>query len=189
MFNSISWQEFLSAIGIIVAGYYVITTLLLYGEEIKFIFAQRRPNVTETDSNDEQNDSNESIDLMGSVKYETQVNVPHEKVVETDDINAQPLDEVEDAMDGVIISTPDVLIAKSVAELLLEVKTIITELSHGSREEITSIYRSLLQRYPQLSGSNYQEEINLFIHDSFSTNTSHGFTLDEIKSWWNEDNK
>jgi len=189
MFNLISWQEFLSAIGIIVGGYYAITTLLLYSEEIKFIFNQRQAKVIETDANDDQNDSNESIDLMGSVKYETQVNVPHEKVVESNEINAQPLKEIEDAIDSAVVNTPDVLIAKSVAELLREVKTIITELSQGSREEVTSIYRSLLQRYPQLSGTNYQDEISLFIYESFLTNDSHSFRLDEIKSWWNEDNE
>ena len=189
MFNSISWQEFLSAIGIVVAGYYAISTLLLYSEEIKFIFNQRQAKVIETDANDDQNDSNESIDLMGSVKYETSVNVPHEKVVESNEINAQPLKEIEDAIDSVMVNTPDVLIAKSVAELLREIKTVIAELSQGSPEEITSIYRSLLQRYPQLTGTNYQDEISLFIYDSFSTEISHGFTLDEIKSWWNEDNK
>lgn len=173
----------------VVVGYYVITALLLYSEEIKFIFSQSQPKVIEVDVNDIQTHSNESKNLMGSVKYETQVNVPHENVVESNEINAQPPKEIEDAMDGVTINTPDVLIAKSVAELLREIKTVITELSQGSREEITSIYRSLLKRYPQLIGTNYQDEISLFIHDSFSANTSHGFTPDEIKSWWNEDNK
>ena len=189
MFNSISWQEFLSAISLIVGGYYAITTLLLYSEEIKSIFKQKQRKSIEADTSDDQNDLNESIDLMGSVKYETAVNVPHEKVVESEEINAQPLKEEEDAIDEVIVNTPDVLIAKSVAELLREVKTIITELSQGSREEIASIYHSLLQRYPQLTGTNYQEEISLFINDSLSTNTPHSFTLDEIKSWWTEDNE
>lgn len=189
MFNSISWEEFLSAIGVIVGGYYAITTLLLYSEEIKSIFSQRQRKVIGNDTSDDQNDSNESIDLMGSVKYETAVNVPHEKVVESEEINAQPLKEIEDAIDEVIVNTPDVLIAKSVAELLREIRAVITELSQGSREEIISIYQSLLQRYPQLTGTNYQEEISQFIYDSLSTNTTHSFTLDEIKSWWTEDNE
>ncbi|HEU5289428.1 MAG TPA: hypothetical protein VFU05_02220 [Cyclobacteriaceae bacterium] len=188
LFTGISWQEFLSAIGVIVGGYYAITTLLLYSEEIKSIFNQSQRKVIEADAHDDQNDSNESIDLMGSVKYETAVNVPHEKVVDSEEINAQPLTEIEDAIDDVIVNTPDVLIAKSVAELLREIKTIITELSQGSREEIASIYCSLLQHYPQLTGTTYQDEISQFIHDSLSTNTSHAFTLNEIKSWWAEDN-
>jgi hypothetical protein len=189
MFNSISWQEFLSAISVIVVGYYSITTLLLYSEEIKSIFKQKQRKNIETDAGDDQNDSNESIDLMGSVKYETAVNVPHEKVVESEEINAQPLKEIEDVIDEVIVDTPDVLIARSVGELLREIKTVITELSEGSREEIASIYHSLLQRYSQLVGTNYQEEISLFINDSLTTNTSHSFTLDEIKSWWTGGNE
>jgi hypothetical protein len=189
MFNSISWQEFLSAISVIVGGYYVITALLLYSEEIKSIFSQRQRKAIETDASDDQNDSNESIDLMGTIKYETSVNVPHEKSVESEEINIQPLKEVEEPIDQITAISPDVLITKSVAALLREIKTIATELSQGSREEITSIYRSLLQNYPHLIGTNYQEEISLFIKDSLSTNATHSFTLDEIKSWWKETNE
>lgn len=189
LFTGISWQEFLSAIGIIVGGYYAISTLLLYSEEIKSIFNQSQRKVIDADAYDDQNGSNESIDLMGSVKYETQVNVPHEKVVESEEINAQPLKEVEDPIGYVTINTADMLIVKSAAELLREIKTIITELSEGSREEITSIYQSLLQRYPQLIGTNHQELISRFINDSLSTNTAHSFTLDEVKSWWTEGNE
>jgi len=189
MFNSISWQEFLSTIGVIVGGYYTITTLLLFSEEIKSIFKQKEQKSIETDARDDQNDSNEFIDLMGTVKYETSVNVPHEKYVGTDEIRTQPLKEIEEPIDQVTPISPDILITKSVAELLREVKTIVTELSRGSREEIASIYRSLLQNYPHLIGTNYQEEINLFIKDSLSTNTSHSFTPDEIKSWWKEVNE
>lgn len=189
MFNSISWQEFLSAIGIIVGGYYAISTLLLYSEEIKSIFNQSQRKVIEADAYDDQNDSKESIDLMGSVKYETAVNVPHEKVVQSEEINAQPLKEFEDAIGYVTINTADILIVKSAAELLREIKTIITEVSEGSREEITSIYQSLLQRYPQLIATNHLELISRFINDSLSTNTTHSFTLDEVKSWWTEGNE
>lgn len=189
LFTGISWQEFLSAIGVIVGGYYAITALLLYSEEIKSIFNQSQRKAIEADARDDQSDSNESIDLMGSVKYETAVNVPHEKVVESDEINAQPLKEFEDAIGYVTINTADSLIVKSAAELFREVNTIITELSEGSKEEITSIYQSLLQRYPQLTGTNHQEVISRFIHDSLSTNTAYSFTLDEIKSWWSENNE
>src|SRR5258707_9796041 len=111
MFNSISWQEFLSATIVIVGGYYSITALLLYSEEIKSIFKQKEQKNIEANASDDQNDSNESVDLMGSVKYETAVNVPHEKVVGSEEINAQPLKEAEDAIDEVIVNTPDVLIA------------------------------------------------------------------------------
>ena len=189
MFNSISWQEFLSTIGLIVGGYYAITTLLLYSEEIKTIFKQKERKSIETDASDDQNDSNESVDLMGTIKYETSVNVPHEKSVESEEINTQPLKEVEEPIDQVAAISQDVLITKSVAALLREIKTIVTELSQASREEITTIYRSLLQNYPHLIGTNYQEEISLFIKDALSTNATHSFTLDEIKSWWKETNE
>jgi|APTNR8051073442_1049403.scaffolds.fasta_scaffold00018_201 hypothetical protein len=189
MFNSISWQEFLSAIGIIVGGYYAITALLLYSEEIKSIFNQSQRKSIEADAYVDQSDSNESTDLMGSVKYETAVNVPHENVVESEEINAQPLTEIEDVIGYVTVDPANMLIVKSAAELFAEIQTIIKELSEGSKEEITSIYQSLLQRYPQLIATNHQELISRFINNSLSTNTAHSFTLDEVKSWWTEGNE
>ncbi|QLH32243.1 MAG: hypothetical protein HWD62_07190 [Cyclobacteriaceae bacterium] len=83
MFESISWQEFISTIALLIGGYYVITTLLLYGSEISNIFKQKKLNLTNTHERENQTDSNESIELMGSVKYggRQSENVPREEKV------------------------------------------------------------------------------------------------------------
>jgi FtsZ-interacting cell division protein ZipA len=78
MFNSISWQEFLIIIAVAITGYYVITTLLLYSGEITRIFKQKESKQIDSDTHDDQSGSNETNDLMGKIKYETEVNVPRE---------------------------------------------------------------------------------------------------------------
>src|SRR5438045_3708029 len=97
MFNSISWQEFLSAITVIAGGYYIVTALLLYSSEITNIFNQKEPKQITPEINEDQNESNKIIDdLMGGIKFDRETNVPHENIVRSDEINAQPLREAEE---------------------------------------------------------------------------------------------
>ncbi|MBS1681584.1 MAG: hypothetical protein OJF59_001826 [Cytophagales bacterium] len=185
MFNSISWQEFLTTLAVAAGSYYVITALLLFSGEIKSIFTQKQSNAIDSEELEDQNDSNESIDLMGKVKYETLVNVPHENIVDTEEVKTQPPREAEEPIEAKVLS-PEGLLVGSVADLLEEIKIILNELTTGSREEIISIFQSLLSRYPQLVGTNYQEEISLFLSDALATHTTHGFKPNEIKKWWKE---
>lgn len=185
MFNSVSWQDFLTTLAIAAGSYYVITALLLFSGEIKSIFTQKQLKAIASEEVEDQSDSNESNDLMGKVKYETLVNVPHEKVVDPKDIETQPPREAEEAIQAKVLS-PEALLVGSVADLLEEIKIILSEITTGNKDEITSIFQSLLSRYPQLIATNYQEEINLFLVDTLSTHAAQGFELDEIKTWWKE---
>ena len=184
MFNSISWQDFLYAICVIVGGYYIIAALLLYSSEIASFFKRNKSKQSEQDSPEDQIKPNDSNDLLGEVKYNTGVNVPHENIVESSDIESQELKVAEDAIDNVIVNTPDALIKKEVAELILQIKTLLQEFSAESRDDITSVFQPLLQNFPTLIGTSYQDEVSLFIHSSLSANTKYGFTPEEVKSWW-----
>ena len=163
----------------------MITVLLLFSGEIKSIFTQKQLKAITSEELEDQNDSNESIDLMGKVKYETLVNVPHENAVDSQEIETQPPREAEESIQAKVLS-PEALLVGSVADLLEEIKIVLSELTTGSKEEIASIFQSLLSRYPQLIGTNYQEEINLFLLDALATHSAYGFELNEIKSWWKQ---
>ncbi len=183
MFNSISWQDFLTTLAAAAGSYYVITALLLFSGEIKSIFTQKQPKAIASEELDDQNDSDESIDLMGKVKYETLANVPHEKIVESEEIEAQPPRKAEEPIQAKVLS-PESLLVGSVADLLEEIKIILNELTPSNKEEVASIFRSLLSRYPQLIGTNYQGEINYFLLNALTENASTAFDANEIKAWW-----
>src|SRR5258706_4203918 len=177
MFNTISWQEFLSAITVIAGGYYIVTALLLYGTEIKNIFKQKEPKLIAAEMSGDQNDSNESNDLMGRIKYETEVNVPHESVVESDEINITQLNESEEP-----IESRDTLI-DSFKELHNEIEIIAEGLTPDSREGLL-LFESLLPRYPQLLQTPYEEEIIRLVCKLISEKLSEHLEPNEIKSWW-----
>ena len=48
-----------------------------------------------------QNDSNESNDLMGKVKYETGVNAPHENLIVSSELNVQEAMEADEPIKSI----------------------------------------------------------------------------------------
>ena len=182
MFNSISWQEFLTAVSLIVGGYYAITTLLLYGAEITSIFKQEKSKSTEPEVSEDQNDSNESNDLMGSVKYETGVNVPHENLIESSELNVQEAKEADEPIKS--IDPREAMMAGFATVLQEEIATLVTEFSSSAEGEIILVFKSLLSVYPQLVRTPYKDSLSLLICDSLKANSAFHPELNEINSWW-----
>ena len=184
MFESISWQDFLTTISLIVGGYYAITTLLLYGAEITSIFNQKKSKSIEPVARKHQNDSNESKDLMGKVKYETGVNVPHEIIVESNELDVQHTHEDEEPI--LSIDPRQAMLAGFDSGLQEEIATLVTEFSTSNEGEIILVFKSLLSVYPQLVRTPYKESISLLIRDSLKANSAFHPELNEINSWWPE---
>jgi hypothetical protein len=184
MFNSISWQEFLTAIAVVVTGYYVISTLLLYSGEITHIFKHKESKQIDPGAPDDQNSSNESNDLMGKIKYETEVNVPREKSVTSEELQFQSSNESEEIIVPVQSNQTDTLLIGTIADLLQEIKALAEVVSTSSKEESVSFFKSLLQRFSKLRGTHYEDAVNMFIYNSCKEQCSFDLQPNEIKSWW-----
>ena len=184
MFNTISWQEFLSTISLIAGSYYVIAVLLLYGGEITNILKQRQSKQIHSEISEDQNDSNEVNDLMGEVKNER--DVPHENVIGPEDISVLPNQEPEEPITQSITAQPEAVVVSTVAGLLQEVKTLVASFEHSDKEEIKLLFQHLLSRYPQLLQTTYHDAITFSIANSLKEKSEMQFELNEIKSWWPE---
>lgn len=186
MFNSISWQEFLTTIAVAIGSYYAITTLLFYSSEITNIFRQREPKQIASETNEDQNDSTESNDLMGKVKYDTEVNAAREKSVSSEELQVQSSNENEETIKTSLSNNADALLLGTIADLLQEVKVLAEVVSDSSKEETVSLFKSLLSRYPQLVGTHCQEAVSFNIYDSCKAQCEFDLELNEITSWWPE---
>ena len=181
MFQSISWQAFLSTVGLIVGGYYAISALLLYSEEIKSIFVQKRSNAPVQENGDDQTGTIEPNDVMGKVKYMTEVNVPHEISIDAEEILVGSKNEIEEPVSRSEPTSPEDAIIKSVADLLKEIASVLPQISPEDKEGTSLIFKSLLSRYEQLTATTYQDAISIFIQKAMSPVQ---FDLNEIKMWW-----
>jgi hypothetical protein len=184
MFNSISWQDFLIAIVVVISSYYIITTLLLYSGEITHIFKQKESKRIDSYTQDDQNGSNETNDLMGKIKYETEVNVPREKSVTSEELQFQSSNESEEIIVPVQSNQSDTLIIGTIADLLQEIKALAEVVSTSSKEESISFFKSLLQRFSKLRGTHYEDAVNVFIYNSCKEQCNFDLQPNEIKSWW-----
>ena len=187
MFNSISWQDFLIVIVVAISSYYIITSLLLYSGEITHIFKQKESKQIDPDAHDDQNGSNERndpSDLMGKIKYETEVNVPREKSVASEELQFQSSNESEEIITPVQSNQTDTLLIGTIADLLQEIKALAEVVSISSKEESISFFKSLLQRFSKLSGTHYEDAVNMFIYNSCKEQCSFDLQPNEIKSWW-----
>lgn len=186
MFNSISWQDFLTVMAVAVGSYYAITVLLLYSSEITNIFRQKESKQFSSEATEDQIDSIESNDLMGKVKYETEVHVPREKNVSSEELQVQSLNEIEESITTSVSVNSDTLLIGTIADLLQEAKVLAEVVSDSSKEEAVSLFKSLLSRYPQLAATHYREAVSLFIYDSCKQHCEFDLEPKEIKSWWSE---
>jgi hypothetical protein len=183
MFESISWQEYLSAISLLIAGYYVITTLLLFSSEITTIFKQGKLEFSFPKTNSHQIDSNESSSLIGKVRYETEEqHTQREEKIAVEQLTFVSNKDEEEAIE--VFDAIEDNKKKALHSIQEEIQALSQVVSEVDKEECVSLFQSLLSRYPLFYRSDSQEEINLIIHHSLLKNERFQIDTTEIKSWW-----
>lgn len=186
MLESISWQEFISTITLLIGGYYLITVLLLYGGEISHFFKQKTLRSSGTETKSRQNDLNESGDLMGRVRYESRAaqTDPRADTTNAEDIHVALTPEEEEAI--FVVDPAEEQLRNHVASIQLEISSLIQVIPQRGKEEIISLFKTLLSNYPQFLGTTYQEKVSGFIHQACKEAGPHHFEPGEISSWWAE---
>lgn len=173
MFQSISWHEFLTVALIGGIGYYAVSSVVLYSEEIKSFFRNGRINLPGSD-----NTTDQIQNLIGAAKPEPRA----EWEPGSGDLQFAPLKKQEESVSP--SNDPDMLLVGSVADLVEEIKTLSKKTSTVSKEAISSRFKPLLLRYPQLSSTKYRETISLLISDTLKEHSPHSISHQEVDSWW-----
>lgn len=183
MLESISWQEFLTTVALLLGGYYAITTLLLYSREITNIFKQGKRNPS-LDTKSDQTGLSESHDLMGGVRYENSElqTVPREETTEADALDVAPLQEVEEPVN--VIDLQEEALTNDLVTIKNEITSLAEIIPLGTKDEAFSLFKTLLSNYPQFIDTSFQTQISQFIYDSCMKTNTHQFDPHEINSWW-----
>lgn len=178
MFNSISWQEFLTAAGLLIGGYYLITAIAFYHREIFAWFSNRNNPKTE---NTQPEREQPAVNLMGKVQPEP-IRPIRKETVEADgfQVAASTQDEEEQQV------TNTKMVTGSVADLLQEIKTLSEMMAENntSAEEGIALFKSLLEHYPNVRDSPFREAVTIVIHTACKDTCQFDVTLNEVKQWW-----
>ena len=166
--QSITWQEFLIAAGLLTGLYYVIVLLIL---------SRIRKGFTATLSDTEPDKSN----VMGGIN-DDDVDGPTASVGPEDVSFAQTTQQ-----DSPLSESSNSLLLGSVSDLLEEAKTLTQFIleNKSSKEEATAFLRTLLSKYSQLKDTRYQKAIELYLFNELKDHEGQEMSLDEIKALWN----
>lgn len=184
MLDSISWQEYFTTIAFLVGAYYGITSLLLYSNEIISIL-KRGKLTPPTSVTRDQRDST-SHDLMGHARYELreQTDAPREESVISEELHVIPAQDDEETIN--FFDEAEEVLKNDFIIIQDEINALIDAVSQVSKEETSSLFKTLLSNYTHFIDTPYQTQLAQFIHDSFKKKNSHEFELSEISTWWTQ---
>lgn len=185
MFNSITWESFLYAGVLLVGGYYAITTLLLYSQEITAWFRPKPLAFTTTSTTTDEETTINRSPVMGSVSKEEDWLQKRTALVDSEDIvvDEETIDELPETITAPGESD---LLNGSVADLTNEITALLNMAAeyNSSKEEVSSLFIALFERYPHLKGTTYAQAINKLICEKGKTNPAFNFNPLEVRSWW-----
>lgn len=173
MFKSISWQEYLTVVGCLAAGYYVVAISLFYSKDI-LLKIKRAPS-----SRDKPHNIQDSVDkLMGGISTSFRKAVPKKQSTESlDELTIQFEPEDLDA---------EKRLCSPAAELLdnLEEVFMILASRKSDKEDHLRKIEKLLRLAPEFSHTSSRVEIVEFVLQYFKGNQHITFTREDIDQLW-----
>jgi hypothetical protein len=174
MFKSISWQEYLYAIGAFSFGYYVIITAIFYSRDILLkvkgaaVSKASTPQPLRGKSNQQ---------FMGAISSVAPKKIPVKESSATGEelfIESNP----EDLMAAQYADSPAV-------ELLERLRDMF-QIMEGEKTKANYVknIKTLIKQYPQFKDTPVQQEVSLFIHDQFKGHPDIKFQIEEIDNLW-----
>jgi len=181
MLSSITWQEYITAITILVGGYYVISFSLLYHREIihrcksRFVSTARTVEKFTLDHT-----------IMGGVNEDHSSSSIRSNTIAPEDIAIASATNEPETIDIKDTDQRDDLIMGSIADLLEEVKHLLQRIKDDGMgiEETTALFNALLIRYPQLAATAYKDAITLYIGSAAKNHLPFELQHKQVSDWW-----
>lgn len=187
MLNSISWEHFLTAIILVVGAYYVVATLLLFGDEIKSFFNQKKTTRIDDGRIEIQHPTKDTKSFIGKARLTTAVSPLKEEAIDAQFVVAES-ESVSDE-EPIDIVTQASILTKAAEDLCAEVLSLIEELKPTSLQETELVMRPLLTRYAFLFQSEHRQAIYEFIIKKLYESSRLRLSESEVRDFWSTENQ
>jgi hypothetical protein len=174
MFKSISWQEYLYAIGVISLGYYAIVAAIFYSRDIlSKLKGAAVPKTSPSQPAPKRNNQN----FMGAISKAAPKKIPIKESTAFGD-------------ELFIDSNPEELMAAQCADSpaaeLFERLDNTFQIMEGERKKANYVknIKTLIRQYCQFKDTPVQQEISVFIRDQFRDHPDVKFEVEEIDILW-----
>lgn len=174
MFKSISWQEYLFALSIIAAGYYILIVGLFYSRDI----IVKLKGVPQGKEKIPQPIEKPSKNFMGPIHAD----VPRKLPVKESTAIAEEI-----SIESQSQETPELIRSESpAADLLEKIEELLMIMEGGPVQKSNYIksIKTLINQYPQFKGTQNQKEVSRFVCDQFKDNDKISFSIEEIEVLW-----
>ncbi|MGN6396693.1 MAG: hypothetical protein ACTHMI_14075 [Mucilaginibacter sp.] len=188
MLQHLTWSAYLTAIVITAAIYYVLIGLTYYRHELGNAFNRfsgKQPRQLHPSGGDL---ILPSADVVGGTRTDGMDIVDQEELV-----FASP-DEDRQVTDLIQLIRPtaaDAHLLGDLSEMVAETKTLIRVIkeSNESKENFEMLFRLVVQKYPDLAGTVYEDQINAYLLKAAADLFPFTLTNSELQTYWLNEEK
>lgn len=189
MLHQISWFTYAVSILSLVIIYYAYVGLTFYRAEIQAIFYRltgRQPALETSGKGDLQIPD---YDIMGKAQPDDV------DFVRADELSFGPADltdeqESDQTTKAIISAGTDSRLIGDFSEMVSEAKTLIRVINESSesKENFEMLFRLIIQKYPALAGTTYQQQINDFLLSEGAPQFPFSLTATDLENYWTNEN-
>lgn len=187
MLQHLSWSAYATAIAVLATLYYGFIGLAYYRHEISGVIRR----VTGKPAQFHHNSDLwlPAPEIVGGTRTDGM------DVVAQDELVFAAPDEPEERTTGVVQAispTPtDFHLLGELSEMVSETKTLIRVINESSetKENFEMLFRLVVQKYPDLAGTPYEEQVNAYLMNESADLFPFPLTISELKSYWLNEQK
>lgn len=188
MLQHLTWTAYLTGIIIIAVIYYVLIGLTYYQHELGNAFYRlsgKQPRQL-TPSGDDL--ILPLADIVGSTRTDGMDIVDQEELVFASSDEERPITGI---VQSIRPTAADAYLLGDLSEMVSETKTLIRVIneSNESKENFEMLFRLVVQKYPELAGTVYEDQINAYLLKEGADLFPFTLTNSELQTYWLNDEK
>lgn len=188
MLQHLTWSAYLTAIVITAVIYYVLIGLTYYRHELGNAFNRLGGKQTRQLHPSRGDLILPAADVVGGIRTDGIDIVDQEELVFTSPDEDRPATGIVQSMR----TTPaDAYLLGDLSEMVAETKTLIRVIneSNESKENFEMLFRLVVQKYPDLAGTVYEDQINAYLLKEAADLFPFTLTNSELQTYWLNEEK
>ena len=179
MFSSISWQLFFTAIFVVVVLYYLFVGIVYFPKEILTFLLGKKNQVQPAVVGSTQMQDRQFTNIIGQSRDERTNDEQY--LTNFQSATNSPATEEETSK-----QPSDITLIESVSNLMEGVKTLFRVIkdADGSKNDVVSLFPSLLDQYITIANSKYRYSINAYIYELCIEEYKYDITMREVNNLW-----
>lgn len=189
MFSNISWQLFFTAIFIVVVLYYLFIGIVYYPKEILTLLLGRKNRLQPAALTTDERQDRSFTSIIGQSRDSRSDDEQYFNKFQSG--NNSLITEEENEIQPQAVPAADITLIEAVSNLMEGIKTLFRVIkdANGNKNDIITLFPSLLDQYIQIANSKYRYSINAYIYEICTEEYKYEITMQEVNDLWPSSNQ